>query len=232
MSIENKKPEVNIYDEKDKNEENDFEKEKGKENENNITNWLKQKVDHYKEVFDLSDEDLRNKKILEIGAYDRRFAIALISEGISNDVFSLEPALGSESKEGYAQKDNLMNLMQKIPNELRNEVEKRTIIAEAESVPDSSESYDLVIGKSVPYNSKKQLKKRINELLRIGKEVRFYPIDSKNRSDYESVVESIKKLIPITIECKKIVDCDLKMETGIIHVKEDVLILKKVKKNE
>ncbi len=195
--------------------------------ENETTQWLSEELKRYEEIFSFSHEDLSGKRILEIGAFDRRFAAAFVSADLSAEVSSLEPALAAESKEGYAQKDMLRSLMEKLPKEVRAEVEKHTIVAEAEAIPVADGVYDLVIGKSVPYGSREQLAKRISELLRVGKEVRFYPITSDNRSDYESVIQSIKS-IPITVEYKTTAESDVPMEGGVVHIKEDVLILRKI----
>jgi hypothetical protein len=198
--------------------------------ENETTRWLGEELKHYEEIFSFSDEDLRSKRILEIGAFDRRFAAALVSANVSTEVFSLEPALavesGAEPKKGYARKDILMRLMDRLPEKIRDEVEKHTIVAEAEAIPVADGIYDLVIGKSVPYSSHKQLAKRIIELLRVGRDVRFYPITSDNRGDYESAIRTIKST-PVIIEYKTTTEDDMPMDGGIVHIKEDVLILRK-----
>lgn len=194
--------------------------------ESETISWLAEELKHYEEIFSFSHENLRNKRILEIGAFDRRLAAAFISAGISADISSLEPALAEESKEGYAEKDMLMRLLDRLPKEFRDEIEKHTIVAEAETIPVADGVYDLVIGKSVPYGSREQLAKRISELLRVGREVRFYPITSDNRSDYESAIQSIKS-IPVIIEYKTTTEGDVPMAGGVVHVKEDVLILRK-----
>lgn len=194
--------------------------------ENEIAQWLAEKLKHYEKIFNFSHEDLRDKRILEIGAFDRSLAAAFISAGISTDIDSLEPALAAESKEGYASKDMLMAFMDQLPEGIRNEIEKHTIISEAEAIPVADGIYDLVIGKSVPHSSREQLSKRISELLRVGKEVRLYPITSENRSDYESVMQTIKPA-PAVVEYKTTKEGDVQTEDGVAHIKEDVLILKK-----
>ena len=120
-----------------------------------------------------------------------------------------------------------MKILDKIPKVMRDEVEKQTNISEAEAIPVADGVYDLVIGKSVPYSSREQLAKRIHELLRVGKEVRLYPITAEKQEDFDSVIQSIRAAMPVSIEFKTTTKDDVQTESGTVHVEEAVLILGK-----
>ena len=191
--------------------------------------WLRGELKDYEEVFDLSDEQLRNKKILEIGAGDRRFAATCALNGVSQEVYSLEPALGKEEKPGYASKEFLSKVVEKLPQDLRAEIEKRTVVATAEAAPFKDKTFDLVLGRSVPFESPDELKERLRELLRVGQEVRFYPIDEETRSAFEAALAELVKDLQLDTQFKTTVETDVPTEEGARHVKEDVLIVKKAK---
>lgn len=189
--------------------------------------WLGKELKDYEEVFDLSNDYLREKKILEIGAGDRRFAATCLQNGITSQVYSLEPALGAEEKPGYASKEFLKEVVEKLPQDVRAEIDKKTVVATAEATPFKDGAFDLVLGRSVPFESTDQLTDRLRELLRVGREVRLFPIDADNRPVFESALTELAKDLPIDFQFKTTLEDDVPTEEGIRHVKEDVLIVKK-----
>ncbi len=189
--------------------------------------WLKGQLKEYQEVFALSDQDFKDRKILEIGAGDRRLAASVIINKLVTDFYSLEPALGADDESGYASKDFLKPVMKKLPADTRAEIERKTIIAPAEAIPAENNSFDLVLGRSVPFENEQQLALRLRELLRVGKEIRIYPVTGDNRASYEAVVVAVRNEVACEIEFKTTLDTQVNTKNGLQAVKEDVLIIRK-----
>ncbi|MDP2656337.1 MAG: hypothetical protein Q8P11_02105 [bacterium] len=192
--------------------------------------WVKDEIKVYEDNFELSHGDLNNKKILEIGAGDRRFAATCLLNGLTSEVYSLEPGLGNgefDEAKPYATKEFLGGVLDKLPQDIQNKIEEKTIISDAEKISDSDGTYDLVIGRSVPFESEEQLEKRLHELLRVSKHVRLYPINESNRDAYTRAIEILTKDRQISVEYKTTVEDDIPTETGIKHITEDVVILRK-----
>lgn len=196
------------------------------ENENQeFLAWLHEELIDYKGVFDLSDEDLRNRKILEIGSGDRRFAAACAINKIPSDVYSLEPALHGADKSGYASTEFLKTVIERLPADLQKEINDKTVVSTAEKTTFKDNSFDLVIGRSVPYESVEELANRLRELLRISNVVRIFPVDERNREDFEEALTKIATQISFTRRYKTTIDEKIKNEEGEKHVREDELII-------
>lgn len=187
--------------------------------------WLRDEVRDYKAVFALTDNDIRGKKILEVGAGDRRFAATCMINGLTQDVYSLEPALSGEEKSGYHIQDNLYDVINRVSPPVRKNIEEKTIIATAEATGLPDQSFDLVISRSVPTSSDQQLRDRLMELLRVGKEVRIYPVVELRRDAFEQAVSDIQRDVSLTAEFIITLDTDIRTEQGVKRVKEAVLIL-------
>lgn len=191
-----------------------------------LYDWLKYTLQDYQEVFDLPEDDLKDKKILEIGACDRRVAAALMINKLTNEIYSLDPAY-IKQQEGYADTEVTKGVVERLPQDLQEEIKKRTVSSTAEETPFNDQSFDLVIGRSVNFDSPEQLVKRLKELLRVGNEVRLYPVVDEDRSIYDAALGKVREELNIQVEFKTIIDEDIETDSGTRHVKEDVLILRK-----
>jgi len=210
--------------------ESNFESRKNtqeEEKQRKFLEWLGNELKNYEAIFNLSDEDLRDKKILEIGAGDRRFAATCILNNITREVYSLEPALSGEDKPGYASQGFLDKVMEGLPADMRRKIEEKTLVTTAEQIPVEKDSFDLVIGRSVPFENIEQLENRLRELFRVGKEIRLYPVHTDNYSAMNIALNEVAKDLKFNVQFKTIVEEDIKTEDGIQHIQEDVVILRK-----
>ncbi len=202
--------------------ESNAEEKKRQEN----TKWLTIQARDYQEVFDLPKREWCGKKILDVGANDRRLAAACAITGINAEVYSLDPAYDRQQEE-YADESMLRGVVELLPQEIQDTINKRTVSTTGEETGFADDMFDWVIARSVNYETIDQLVARIRELLRVGKEVRFYPIDDENRPQYEEALALVKSEMPLHIEEKLTLDCHLRTESGMRHVKESVLIMHK-----
>ena len=150
-------------------------------------------------------------------------------DNISDDIYSLEPALDPIENEGFADKSQLNSLFNKLPEVLQSKVDEKTFVESAENISLDSDSIDLVLAKNVPFSSDEQLNERFSELLRVGNEIRIFPINETNRDSVIRVLDSIQDAIPLEYEFKTTVDTEVKMEDGHKKIVDDVLIIKKTK---
>lgn len=196
------------------------------ERHSELSEWLDEQFEDYKEVFALQDDDFRRKKILEIGAADRRLAALCLKKHLTGNVISLEPALGAQ-QEGYAAREIATDLLKQLPRDIRDHVDGLTVAATAEETPFKGNSFDLVLGRSVNFESPHQLAKRLKELLRVGKEVRLYPVNDANRAEYESALDEATGEAPLEYAFKTTLDTTIQTDSGPRHVREDVLIVRR-----
>ncbi|TSC73715.1 MAG: hypothetical protein G01um101448_604 [Parcubacteria group bacterium Gr01-1014_48] len=168
-------------------QENDFE---------GFKNWLRKDYDNQLSQLGLTIEDIRGKRILEIGAYDRRFAAACQLFGVTEDVYSVEPSLDGSVKEGYAEQHDAMEIVDKLPAEIREKIDQKTLITDAEHIPLEDQAVDIVLGRRVPWFGVEQLTDRIKEGLRIASEVRLYPVTQEMEVEFTQALSAIKRDIP------------------------------------
>ncbi len=187
---------------------------------------LRMILDDRKENLSLSEADLKDKRILEIGAANRSVAAAVMLAGLTKEFYSLEPALKHQT--GYAESLTLEGILDKLPADLRAEIEKRTVTTTAEKTGFKDDEFDLVIGTGVNFDSPRQLQNRLEELLRVGKDVRLYPYDKTTAPAYDKAVAAISKKMDLDVARQ--VTTDELVNTGgkkPRHVLESVLVLKR-----
>lgn len=188
---------------------------------------LEQSLRDYLKVFDLTEDDIRNKRILEIGAFDRKFATACIQNNITNHVYSLEPALSRTSGRHFVVKKILNQHRKNLPREINRIADKRAVAAIAEAVPFIDQSFDLALGKCVPHETIKELKQRLKELLRVAKEIRIFPIMEHKRMDYESVVRQLlRQGYSFDFSFKTTQEENIGRGKNRQRIKDDVLIIR------
>lgn len=191
-----------------------------------LSDWLERTYEDYKQVFALTDDDFRRKKILEIGAGDRRLAAACLQKRLTGNFISLEPALRAQT-EGFADREFVNGLLAELPPEVRRHLDERTVAATAEKTPFTDRSFDLVLGRSVNFENAAQLVERIKELLRVGREVRLYPVDEHNRADYEDALDAVESEMLLEYAFMTTLDANIPTASGDRRVREDVLIIRR-----
>ena len=189
--------------------------------------WLTDTFGTTLEQFHLTVDELKDKKIIEIGAFDRRLAATCLLLGGTKEVYSVEPALGSEDQEGYADKQLLMAVLEKLPSSMRQQIEQRTLITDAEHIPLQDESVDVILGRSVPWQSVEQLAGRLKEGLRLGHEIRLYPITDRNQHEVDEALKLLQQEnLQTQFEYVVTTDTEIPTENGMVRVQDKVLIVR------
>ncbi len=179
---------------------------------------------------DLSEDDLRGKKILDAGAGSRRFGVGCITHGLTKEVYSL--AKDWLPKTGDEELVPEIRFQRVIPAVIRAELDKRTVTAKAEVISIRDNTFDLVVVNAVPAPEEGQLISRIRELLRVGKEVRIYPVRVEPRSNvatYEQVLQALREegVFDFEVEYKTTLEGNTKVGNEIKYIIHQVLILRK-----
>ena len=126
------------------------------------------------------EADLRDKRVLDVGAGSRFFAAHVLKENITTEIFSLDPVVRSRPASKLA--------WESIDEEVQKKVDARTVKAVKESIPLKDESIDLVLANCMnkskhakSYEEAQELQKEIEdmfgEFLRVlapGGEVRIF----------------------------------------------------------
>lgn len=178
---------------------------------------------------DLSEENLRGRKILDAGAGSRRFGVGCITHDLTKDVYSLDESW--LPKTGDEKLIPEIRFQRTIPADIRAELDKRTMTAKAEAIPVRDSTFDLVVVNAVPYSTD-ELPARLRELLRVGKEVRIYPIRVEPRSNvetYEQVSLALREEggFDFDVEYKTTREGNARVGKESQYIKHQVLILRK-----
>ena len=142
--------------------------------------------DEYARHLNLGEEDLKGKRILDIGAGTRRFAREVEEGGIQAEVFSLEPQFSLPEEK---MNPKVQEFIEK--HSASTEVKEKTVAGVGEKIPFAKESFDLCISEySLPMHSptQEQVKSFFEEISRITKvegEIRLYPINRNQEGKTE-----------------------------------------------
>lgn len=149
----------------------------------------KQTYENYLERLNISEDLLKNKKILDFGSDKCFFASYCAKKNINNEVYSVEG--GNES---YADKE-IKKVMWS--DQIRNAVEGKTVKALAQKLPFKSESFELILcnsampGRDKEYfgnlTMEEDVNSTYNEIVRILKssgEARLQPFDANEDDEY------------------------------------------------
>lgn len=178
----------------------------------------KEFLEHYLNSIGLKIDDIKNKRIIDIGAGERKFAASCLKNGINIDVYSVDPNL---SKEPF---DHLF-LEKNFPN-LEKDARAKTVMGKRESLPFKNESFDLAInlfalpGKKFLKEGNWEEMKRVidvtfDEIIRVlkhGGEVRIYPLEfypDDQEEKYKPWKEAIENKLR---ELQSSGLCDIKLE--------------------
>ena len=206
---------------------------KAEQEQQEFLEWLRGVQEGFQEEFNLSEEDLRTKKILDVGACDMRNAASCLLNGTSKEIYSLEPGLvedQEQAKKFLRQPELTREVLERLPTDMRKQIEQKTVVATAEETPFDNNSFDLVIVGFVPFESKQQLSDRLHELLRISAEVRIYPIADKDRDAYQNVLAQMAKELDLEVEFVTQIEREVKTESGTEIKKDELLILRRKNK--
>lgn len=143
----------------------------------------------YQQRFSLTEDELREKKILDVGAGERIFAASCALDNVNENVYSLEPEAELHSE-----------AIGKLPADVRKKVEQNTFMASAEQTWLEDNSVDISLVGAVPVESEEQLLNRFRELMRVSNEVRVHPCYFSSETDhkmYKSVLDQLRKEIEI-----------------------------------
>jgi len=91
----------------------------------------------YLEDLGLSEKDLKDKKILDVGAGSRAFAGHCIRSGICKEVYSLEPKIGKINDE----EEKIISA--ELNNEVKKQINFKTVRGKMENLPFEDQSMDL-----------------------------------------------------------------------------------------
>jgi SAM-dependent methyltransferase len=172
---------------------------------------LERAAGHILRRLGLSADDLRNKKILDIGAGERYIAAYCQLEGISGEVYSAEP---NREHEHYASSRDLDNWP-----EVKEHIDRRTVKDKRSALSFDDGTFDLVINHFAMPSYTESLKKgdiesintavdRIfNEAVRVlksGGEARLFPIETcrgdKSQTEFfkpsdDAIAEKLNQLV-------------------------------------
>ena len=143
-------------------------------------------LDEYAYHLNLEEENLKGKKILDIGAGTRRFAREVEERGIQAEVFSLEP-LFSLPKEKMDPK--VQEFIEKYP--VSTKVKEKTVAGVGDQMPFTNEAFDLCVSEySLPMHSSTQEQAKsffeeISRITKVGGEIRLYPINRNQEGKTE-----------------------------------------------
>lgn len=99
--------------------------------------YEKEGFEDYLKSLGLDQQELKGKKILDLGAGDRSFAAYCLKNGISDQVFSVEP--GGESYADHMAKKEIWTEQQK------KAIDEKTVKALQNSLPFEKESFDVLL---------------------------------------------------------------------------------------
>lgn len=142
--------------------------------------------DEYAMHLNLNPENLKGKKILDIGAGTRRFALEVEEGKIQAEVFSLEPSL-SLPKEKINSK--IQEFIKKYP--VSTGVKEKTVAGVGDQIPFKNETFDLCVSEySLPMHAstQEQVKsffEEISRITKVGGEIRLYPINRNQEGKTE-----------------------------------------------
>jgi len=149
----------------------------------------KQTYEHYLESLNISEDSLKNKRILDLGADKCFFASYCAKNGINNEIYSVEG--GDES---YMEKE-----VKKIiwSEQIRSAVDGKKVKALAQRLPFENESFELILNNSaMPGHDKEYFgnltmeedaDKAYDEIVRtltLGGEARLQPFDANEDDEY------------------------------------------------
>lgn len=215
-----------------KNESQEQLRIKGEEFESNLYH-------EYLEDLGLREDDLKNKKILDVGAGNRMFAGHCIRKGINENVYSLEPKVGKVYQETNKYLEAIWS------PEVWQKINSRTVKAIREKIPFEDQSFDLVfIHSAMPgseiligqdeVEAKENIDKTFAEIIRILKvdgEARLYPFYGKKYDLWKGLLrELLNKKITEERENKKLKIEVQKIREHNVPIEDDVrIIIKKLK---
>ncbi|MFC1598872.1 class I SAM-dependent methyltransferase [Patescibacteria group bacterium] len=147
----------------------------------------------YLEALSLTEEDLKDKEILDVGAGPAIFAKYAKEKGISDSIFSLDPEDEPQEK-------------------------TKAVYAKVENLPYKDESFDMVMSSGAyPYVAsigetdsniiEKKLKDGLNEMIRVvrsGSEIRLGPLGFSTAPDFKQVNDLFDDLLQDLIKKGKI----------------------------
>ncbi len=130
----------------------------------------------------ITPDDLRNKRILDVGAERRYFAAHVLRENLTDQIFSLDPKVSPRSEDE--------KLWKEIDEEMQEQVHIRTVKARGQAIPLKDESVDFVLANCFPRSKhsgcfeeavllRKEIEDLFEEFMRVlapGGELRYYAI--------------------------------------------------------
>ncbi|MDO8523110.1 MAG: methyltransferase domain-containing protein [bacterium] len=153
------------------------------------------------EDFGLSIDDLRGKKILDIGSGLNQLANELKEDNL--DITSLDPlyALSAEEREAlYEDYEDGSEELQKLLHQLKSENRSSKLVAgRSDALPFANDSFDLIISHyGSPFYAEDaekvtQFFSELNRVLRSGGEARIYPTWLRNSDIKKSA--AVKKCL-------------------------------------
>jgi len=174
----------------------------------------------YLEDLGLTEEDLKDKKIVDIGAGTRMFAGHCLRCEINSEVYSVEPNVGEvyPDEEGYVKAA--------WSPEIKKQVDLKTVKAIREKLPFESNSFDLALVHCALPGTKEHGDKKYNEMresiemgfneigriLKRGGEARIYPFYGQEYNEWrkpwkeaiDAKLEEMRKLNKYQIKIEKI----------------------------
>lgn len=162
----------------------------------------------------LSERDLRGKRVLDIGAGARLFASRCHKKNIDADIYSLDIDVDDDWDRQIH--EHVWS------DEVRRNIDSRTVQADYRQLPFRTESFDLVVAHcSVPGGVKdleyyeSGLENTLAEMCRVikpGGEVRIYPIIGKRhgpddqmfKESLERILKNIEELNGYDVTCEKV----------------------------
>lgn len=145
-------------------------------------NYEKETFENYLSQLGLIEIDLKDKKILDVGAARCFFASHALKHGISDQIYSVEP--GHDS---YADREAKKLIWS---GQIKNEIEGKTVHALAQALPFKDGSFNLLVSNAAMPGRDKEfagglsmeedIEKSYDELVRVlkeGGEVRLVPFD-------------------------------------------------------
>ena len=153
----------------------------------------------YLDDLGLSEADIKNKRVLDVGAGARTFASHCIRTGINREIYSLKPRIG----ETYPEEEKEITAI--IGEKEKKEIDSKTVKAVMENMPFKDQSMDLVLAENAMpgFDSEKgeemrsSVQNSFDEIIRVlkpGGEARLYPIYlNECEQSRRPLVEEIEK---------------------------------------
>lgn len=189
--------------------------------------------ENYLQKLGLTEQFLKNKKILDIGAGNRMFASFCMKHGVSSEVYSLEG-----NAEDYIDKKIKEVIW---PDEVEKEIEKRTTRALSQNLPFEDNAFELIVCNSaMPGRDKEHfgnltmeqdLNRSYDEIVRVLKprgEARLEPFESNEDDEFygdwvkatKRKIEELREKEGLVVEVEKIEDTEDDLYRVIIRKME------------